>query len=306
MATTKTTARKTSAQAAASRQSMTAKAAAKKIVAQPKVAKNRGQTLSKIYAAVRPVRALTVLRQNWGLALGSAVMLGASQLSLWWKPALGVYVNAGAFAALCGLALWRESYRKFAISLAILPVATMITLSLPQSSNFAEAVVFYDALLLLTLVYRFWFTLDEPLPNTALTGRGYALTLPLMLIVGQVLGTAGYFMLRNYYPYEPTSLPLVAASSVVFAIAEEMLFRGLIQQRAAKIMHPVVAAALSAALYTFASVGHSTLLVPLFALLSGIVLSFTYYKKQNLLLTITINAMSKLAYIGLLATFTLR
>lgn len=305
MAATKTATRKKTVSAAA--RQTTTKTAAKRIVAEVETTQRGRQSWRKAAGVfARPFKALAVLRQNWWLAPVVAVLVAASQLSLWWKPTLGVYVNAGTFVVFCALALWRESYRKLAISLAILPVATMITLSLPQSSDFAQAVVFYDALLLLTLIYRFWFTIDEPLQNTSLTMRGYSLTLPLMLVVGQILGTVGYFMLRNFYAYAPTSLPLVAVTSVVFAIAEEMLFRGLIQQRAAKIVHPALAAALSALLYTFASISHSTPLVPLFALLSGAVLSFTYYKKQNLLLTITINAMSKLAYIGLLATFTLR
>jgi hypothetical protein len=47
-------------------------------------------------------------------------------------------------------------------------------------------------------------------------------------------------------------------------------------------------------------------LAPLFALISGIVLSFTYYKKQNLVLTATINAAMKLGYIGLIAGFIFR
>ncbi len=305
MATAKTPTRKKTA-AVATRQTAT-KTAAKRIVAEAETPQRARQAWSKAASGfARPFKALAALRQNWWLAPVVAVLVAASQLALWWKPAFGVYVNAAVFVAFCALALWREVYRKLAISLAILPVTTMITLSLPQSSDFAQAVVFYDALLLLTLIYRFWFTIDEPLPNTSLTARGYGVTLPLMLVVGQLLGTVGYLMLRNFYAYTPTSLPLVAAASVVFAIAEEMLFRGLIQQRAAKIIHPALAAVLSTLLYTFVSISHSTPLVPLFALLSGAVLGFTYYKKQNLMLTITINVMSKLAYIGLLATFTLR
>lgn len=254
-------------------------------------------------AAARPFKPL---RQNWALCLGTILLLAAAQLSLRWRPAVGVYVNAGVFAAFCGLALWREQFRKLAISLAILPVAMMITLSLPQANNFAEAVVFYDALLLLALVYRFWFTIDEPVQSTALAARGYGLTLPLMVVVGQALGGVGYLLLRMHYMYLPVSLPLVAAASVVFAIAEEMLFRGLIQQRAAKVMHPALAAVLSAVAYALFTIDHSTSLGPLFGLLMGAVLSFIYFKKQNLLLTITVNAMSKLAYIALLATFVLR
>jgi membrane protease YdiL (CAAX protease family) len=290
------------------RQSATTKAAAKKIVEDVAVAKEtpiKKRRSFRIWSA-HLVKAFAPLRKGRGLAAGVVFLILAVQLALLWKPIVGIYVNAAAFAVLCGIALVRESYRKLAISVAILPVATMITLSLPQSSHFAESVVFYDALLLLALVYRFWFTIDEPLSNTALTLRGYGLTLPLMVVVGQLLGGASYLTLRNYYAYQPTSLPLVVVASIVFAIAEEMLFRGLIQQRAAKIMHPALAAVVSAILYASVNIDHSTIWAPAMGLLIGAVLSFIYFKKQNLLLTITVNAMSKLAFLGLLATFVLR
>jgi membrane protease YdiL (CAAX protease family) len=246
------------------------------------------------------------LRKNAGLFFGIAGAVALSQLALWWKPLAGVYANAGLFALLLGLALWKESFRKLAISVAILPIAIMIDLCLPQGNAFGQAAVFYDAILLLTLVYRFMFALDEPIKSTALKLRGYAFALPLMAVLGQLLGVLGYGMLRHQYAFKNISLPLVAVTACVFALTEEMFFRGLIQQRAAKVMHPAIAAALSTILFALANIGYGTILAPLYALIAGAVLSVTYYKKQNLLLTFTINAMSKLAYVGLLATFVLR
>jgi membrane protease YdiL (CAAX protease family) len=234
------------------------------------------------------------------------VPLAAAQIALLVNPIVGVYVNAAAFAALVALALRQAAARQLAISAAILPVANMVTLSLPQSSAFNQSMVFYDALLLVALLYRFWFTLDQPLPYSRLAAKGYAFALPLMVVLGEALGVLGYGMLRNHYPYHGVSLPLVALVVVVLAITEETFFRGLIQQRAALVMSPILAATLSTLLYTLVSIGHVTILAPLFALLAGAVLSLTYYKKQNLVLTTTINAAMKLTYLGLLASFTLR
>ena len=234
------------------------------------------------------------------------VAIGAPQITLLWRPMVGTYVTVASLAALIILAAKSPKARTVAISAAILPLVTMVNLCLPQTGTFAQMVVFYDSLLLLALVYRFMFTLDEPVENTQLTARGYAFALPLMIVIGQVLGVIGYFMLRNHYDYKAISLPLVAAASVVFAFAEETFFRGLLQQRAARVLHPAVATLLSIVAYSLTSVGTSTILPAVMALLSGSVLSLTYYKKQNLILTTTINATTKLVFIGLLATFVLK
>jgi membrane protease YdiL (CAAX protease family) len=247
-----------------------------------------------------------LFKSFWIFLVVVVVIVGA-QISLFEKPIVGVYVNAAAFAILVALGLWKARARELAISAAILPVSMMITLSLPQTSTFAQSVVFYDAILIMALVYRFMFTLDEPVGNTSLKLRGYLLVLPLMLVLGQAMGGLGYSILRHQYTFGHTALPLVAAASVVFAIAEEVLFRGLIQQRAMKVLHPITALVLSAVLYASFTFGHAgSYLAPLFGLIMGIVLAFTYYKKQNLILTIALNAGSKLAYVGLMAAFVFR
>ena len=229
------------------------------------------------------------------------------QVTLFVNPMAGVYLNAIVFALLVRVAIAHDKARKLAISAAILPVANMISLSLPQTSSFARTVIFYDAILILGLIYRFMFTLNDPTKSTQLTRRGYLFVLPSMIILGQVLGGLGYFMLRHQYTFGHTALPLVAATSVIFAISEEILFRGLIQRSAAKIFHPITAALFTALIYTAFSFGHSgSYLAPIFGLLLGSTLSAIYYKKQNLVLTMTVNAVTKLVYIGLMATFVFR
>ncbi len=246
-----------------------------------------------------------VFKNGWAMLAIVAVIV-AAQLMLLDRPIVGVYVNAAALALLVGLALWKEKVRQLAISVAIIPVSTMIVLSLPQTTTFAREVVFYDAILILGLIYRFMFTLDYPLGFTKLTMKGYAQSLALMAVLGEVLGLIGYGMLRHQYIFSKTSLPLVAATIVVFALAEETLFRGLIQQRAHQAMHPFLAAMLSTILFTFASINTTTYLAPLFSLILGATLAYTYAKKQNLVLTFTINAAAKLTYLGLMATFIFR
>ena len=234
------------------------------------------------------------------------LIITVAQLTLLWRPIVGIYFNAAALAVLVGLALWRERIRQLAIAVAIIPVASMVVLSLPQTTNFAQMVVFYDVILILGLIYRFMFTLDYPLKNTHLSLKEYAFSLALMGVGGEILGVIGYLMLRHHYVFGTNPLPMVAATVAVFGLAEETLFRGLIQQRATQVMHPAVAAILSTVLFTLVSINTMTYLAPLFSLLLGAVLAFTYYKKQNLVLTSTINILAKLTYIGLMASFVFR
>lgn len=62
----------------------------------------------------------------------------ATQLTLAYKPIVGVYVDAAAITLLLGLAVIHEKARKLAISAAILPVTNLVLLTLPSTSTFAD------------------------------------------------------------------------------------------------------------------------------------------------------------------------
>jgi membrane protease YdiL (CAAX protease family) len=235
------------------------------------------------------------------------IVLGAApQILLAHQTILGTYATTAAFVALVALSVVKKKWRTIAISTAILPLSLIIGLSLPRLSNFDRTLVFYSAILLLSLVYRYLFSLEESLKKTALTLKGYIKLLPYMFFAGQILGVIGYGLLQRNYSFAHESLPLVAGCAVLFAITEEMFFRGLIQQQAAKVFHPSIAVVLSALFSGLIVYGQTTLWASVFGLLLGVVLAITYYKKQNLILTITINASTKLAYIAVLATFVFR
>jgi membrane protease YdiL (CAAX protease family) len=257
--------------------------------------------IGKTIARTRP------LFKNFWLFLLIVIGIVGSQLSLFAKPIVGVYITALTLVALAVAALVKQFSLQLALSAAIISVATMINLSLPQSLYFAQVATFYDSLLVLGLIYRFIFTLDYPVETTRLRLKGYATAIPLMVVLGQLIGVGGYALLRHQYLFGNTSLPLVAGMSVIFAIGEEVVLRGLIQQRASLVLHPIVAAVLSAILTAALSFGHrGSWLTPLFGLIAGIALATTYYKRNNLILTITLNASMKLAYVGLVAGFVFR
>lgn len=231
--------------------------------------------------------------------------VAAPQLSLLWRPVLGVYATATALVMLLALALKVGNVRQLAISSAIIPMAMLVSLTLPQQDAFARSAEFYDIMLLLALVYGRMFSIGKSRAMLSFKKK-YLILLPLMVLVGQALGVLGFGMLRGQYAYSATPLSLVAATTVVFAIAEELLFRGLIQQQARKVVHPVVAAIIASLAYAVIFAVHGSFMPFAYALIAGTVLSVIYYFKQNLLLTMTANIAMKLTFVGLMATFILK
>ncbi|HEX8182292.1 MAG TPA: type II CAAX endopeptidase family protein [Candidatus Saccharimonadales bacterium] len=247
--------------------------------------------------------------RNLWLFVWIIVVIAASQLALFVNPLIGVYVNAAVFANLTWLAVRQERARQFYIVIAIIPLTMLVSLSLPEMTVFVRTTVLVVILLALGLIYQYLFTLDYPTDGSRMrmTRHGYLFAIPFMLILGQFIGLLGYALLRNQYDFRDSSLLLVALGAIVFAIAEEIFFRGLIQQRAMLLLHPILAAVLSAGLYAGMSFGHrGGMFTPVLGAILGIVLAAVYYKKQNVLLTISVNAAAKLTYIGLVAVFVLQ
>lgn len=244
-------------------------------------------------------------RQNQWLAPYVLLATVAPQLGLLWRPRLGAYATAASLVMLLALGLKAGNVRKLALSAAIIPTALLVSLTLPQQDAFARSAEFYDVVLLLALVYGRMFSISKSRSMLSLKKK-YLVLLPLMVVIGQVLGAVGFGMLRGTYPYQGTPLALVASTAVVFAIAEELLFRGLIQQHASKVMRPVVAVVTASIADAVIFAVHGSVMPFAYAIVAGAVLGGIYYFKQNLLLTMTANIAMKLTFVGLMATFVLR
>jgi membrane protease YdiL (CAAX protease family) len=239
------------------------------------------------------------------LAVFGVALFVASQVTLTWEPSVGVYLNTLTLAYMMALALRVEGLRGFGIGVSILPLANMVTISFFPSRSFNATVIFYMTMLLLALLYRYLLTLDYPTSRTRLGKLGYGIGIPIALVSGQIIGAVGYLFLHDHYLYTGISLPTIALYAVTFAVAEEMVLRGLIQQRGIQFFGARLAALLSMIVGVALMVSHTTVLAVPVAILLQIACAATYYRKQNLLLTITLNATAKLVYIGLVATFVL-
>lgn len=235
---------------------------------------------------------------------GVAAAIALYQALFLLHPFAGLYGTVTTLVALAVLGITVERYRGLAIAASLLPLATMVTLSLPQDSALAQSGVFYAVLLLLGLTYRYLYAHDEP-NSDKLGWRAYARGIPLMVVYGQLLAGAAYALLRHDYPYEASTLGWVAVCAVVFAFAEEVVFRGFIQERASRLLHPAGAAVFAAVVYAAMSISLGSWAALAFGLVAGSLLSAAYYATRSVLLTTVLNATAKLMFLGLLATYVL-
>lgn len=251
----------------------------------------------------RPVRQT---RSSFWILIGCMVLLAATQVVLAYNARVGIFMNLATLVVLLVIALFREDLRNISTSLAILPVVQMVASSFIFPNAFVRVTILYSVLLLLTLVYRYLFTLDAPREHSRLQLKGHAFGVPLMLVLGEAVGVLGFFFLRNDYPFAHVALPVVCLAMIVFAFAEEMFLRGLVQKQAEDVVKPWFSMALTSVLYACLAFTTTTLLSIGPALAMGVVLALVYRYKHNLLLSVTINAAAKLTYVGLVATFVLR
>jgi membrane protease YdiL (CAAX protease family) len=247
----------------------------------------------------------TALEQNklvgYGLIVG---VVAAAPVSLFYNPQLGAYLTVAALALLMGMAALSDLKRKLALSAAIIPLLGMINLSIVQQSAFEQTAILYGSMLVLALIYRRVLASTKP-ESAHLSLRGYMGSLPVVAIIGALLGIIGYKLLINSYIFGGVRLWQVAMVAVIGACAEEALFRGLIQRQATQLMRPVYAAILASLLYLPLALSHFTGWSLLVGALTTAILSTIYVIKPNLILTTTLNLASKLVYVGLVAKYLL-
>jgi membrane protease YdiL (CAAX protease family) len=211
-----------------------------------------------------------------------------------------------ALIALLAIALRYDKMRKLALSAAVLPLALMVMAVYPYNPNpFYRTWVEYDVMLLLALMYTYLFK-EKRAKKYKIKMKQLPQVLPIMIVIGEVLGVVGFSLLRHQYGFTGVSLLLLVPMVIVFALTEEMLFRGLIQRQAAKHINRVFAVLLTVAIYAAATIGMGSTLPLLFGIISATVLGAIYANKQSLVLTTTANIAMKLTYVGLIAVFVLR
>lgn len=235
-----------------------------------------------------------------------AVAIAAGQVSLFYAPNAGVYITTLALALVMALSTRTQAQARAVItSTAVIPLLSLVNLSIVQQSAFSQTAILYIPMLILGLIYSYIFRQKTEKIQDNRHLRFYIVGIVGSLSVGAAIGALCYLLLKGAYVFEGINLQLVFAVAAVGALAEEFLFRGLILRHALEITRPIYAVLFTTLLYGTLSLSHfSNWSLPL-GLLTAAVLSTLYAKTHNLVLTITLNMASKFVYLGLIAKYLL-
>ena len=242
-----------------------------------------------------------MINTKHSLYISVVVLIFISQVLLLNMPVFGICTNIAILVGLCVLAMRNTKARATAIAMSIIPVTNFATLAFRQANVFNQIVFFYSIMLLLAITYRYLF-----IKNKLIILKKYkknAIMVPVIIILLQIIGVVLYSLLAHrQHQFDGMPLNIIAVSVIGFALAEELLFRGFIQEVVAKVTNPKIATILTIIIFVSVTIPQGNIAITFLSLITGAALSLIYYFKQNILLTTATNITLKLIFLGLLAT----
>ncbi|HEV2413136.1 MAG TPA: CPBP family glutamic-type intramembrane protease [Candidatus Saccharimonadales bacterium] len=249
---------------------------------------------------------LTVGKQLAAILVLMAAIVAAQVTSIR-KPELAVYIDPVVFLSFAIASLLNSRLRKLLLAIAIIPFVDFVTIITASIHGFNQIIVFYEAILVTGLIVWSHFRVDNPKSeklHIKIDWNRLALFASALIVVGEGLSALGYLMLPHSSPLLAIPFWRAMADTLLFAVGEVLLFQGLIQHQADKLVSPVVAFTLTTSLFVAMHTGNQALSANLvFAALSGAVLSISYSLRKNLITTGFLNIVVKCVYLSILATF---
>ncbi len=224
---------------------------------------------------------------------GLVGLVFAAQLCLAVWPLAGAYLNTIVFMALLAIAVRRPIVRPFALLLAIVPVVAWISLVIPADTPRLFAI--YGVLLALGVAFK----LQLP-PSQSLLARVPRLTFRhyfIALGTGVALGGISLTM-AHAHPIAVLPLAIALPACIVFAFAEELFLRGLVQHQASRVVTANTAALLAIVAGICLSVGQGSVWLILLAFVGHGALSLLYRFLPSLALTTLANSTMKILWVA--------
>lgn len=232
--------------------------------------------------------------------LAGSVAIALVTVTLW--PTIGVFVNAAVFTLLIATGMARPRLEKTTVLLAVIPMANLIIVTLPIEQPFARMATFYSILFGFATIYRLLLLRGHVFPQLR-SGRGHSY-IAASLAVGAGLGILASIALLGAPSWlSGVSLWLLIPSCVVFAVTEELLFRGLIMEQAARVVAAWRAIILTVIVYACLTLSLTSPENALVGCLSALVLCLTYRFTTNLVTTFAMNVAMKISFVVMLGVF---
>ena len=244
-----------------------------------------------------------LLRKRATLATFIAAFVVCESIGVW-QPLAGIVMNIALLGCLVTAAIVVPQLQRTAVALAVLPLAVIAMAAIPLQDSIQRLVAFYSFLLVMAVIYRRLLPHDRPFRRSEL-GRDIKLRwIAACIGISAILGGIGFAVL---FPHLSAQLPawyMILAIVLLSAAAEELYFRGLLQEHATRTFTPDEALVLVASIYACFAAAFPSLFAIVIAFVLALLFSLLYASTYNLKLTFIANATTKLVFLGLIVAFT--
>tara|TARA_Y100000310_G_C20680897_1_gene815858 strand:- start:590 stop:1276 length:687 start_codon:yes stop_codon:yes gene_type:complete len=198
------------------------------------------------------------------------------------SPMIGFILYLAFLTAVCFILSKNKElnkFDKFLILLLIIPLIKILQLfiSLPSIWN---SIISYSILLILSIYYLSWFKIQLKL-------KGNYLVLPLVLILGLLLGIMGKLFLPIFPALTNFSILLI----LIVVLSEEIFFRGLLQETSTPIFGTALSIIIPALFYSLSHVSLG-IFAFIYFLAFGLISGLIYASTRNLSLSIILGLVA--------------
>lgn len=195
-----------------------------------------------------------------------------------------------------------ETHRRFYLAAAILPIFTLINLTLVGTlPPLTQALVAYLVLGIALIVYQ--QATGARIPPEGLQPRRVLLSLPpaIPLGLGIALIAVLLFSRESPYPMEEVTTAVLVAAAVAFV--DEYLFRGVLQFQATAVSRPILGWLAAVILFVAFAAPSGDFLIIAYRAWLGLLLGFLVWWRHLLPLALMVRAVAAIALVVLTPSF---
>jgi membrane protease YdiL (CAAX protease family) len=224
--------------------------------------------------------------------IGAVFILLYTKYAILFVPVVGAFLNTISLSIFLVDSIFDEEYRSISVALAILFVSNTVQLTIGDSNVLVNTIILYVPLFGLGLTY--WILLDRP--HKKIIKPYMYIEFAVMAFIGVVIGCIGYWFIPKGSLLSQAPLWFIFIFSPAFAIAEELIFRRLIQFEFHKMTSDWIAIPFTALIFATVTTNR-TPQVMAFGLLSGIVLALIFARTKSVMHTTILNASMKITFL---------
>ncbi len=193
------------------------------------------------------------------------------------------------------------AHRRFYLAAAILPMFTLISLTLVLTlPTVAQALVSYLVLGIALIVYQ--QATRSRIPPEGFRARDVVTSIPIALPLGFIVAYLGVTIFSRTSPYPETELTTAVLVAAAVAFLDEYLFRGVLQSQVGAVSRPAIGWLATAGLFVAFSAPSGDPFTILFRAWVGILLGFLVWWRRLLPLALMVRTTAAVFLVVLTAS----